>query len=79
MCFNNAVIYSDKTGIVLAASGTSITNLQLAKMIANHFTGTTISFFGEDITLSNKFDISLTVEDYDWLPSMDLLNWISKR
>jgi UDP-glucose 4-epimerase len=73
------VISSDKTGVVLAASGISITNLQLAEMIANHFTGTTISLFGKDTMLSSKFDISLTIENYDWLPRMDLLNWISKR
>jgi nucleoside-diphosphate-sugar epimerase len=64
LCYR--VANDDQNSIVLAASGKSISNLELANLICQYLPETFIQFQGEDYTPSNEFDITETFQYYNW-------------
>lgn len=66
------VAEKDKTGTFIAASGVSVSNLNLARKISDIIPGTAIKFSGEDTAGSSHFDISHTYEAYGWKPKVSI-------
>jgi nucleoside-diphosphate-sugar epimerase len=54
--------------VVLGATGTSISNKDLALEIAKSIPGTQIEFTGTDSTPSSRYDITETRLKLDWTP-----------
>jgi UDP-glucose 4-epimerase len=57
---------------VIAATGKSITNLQLANEISQLIPNVGINFAGEDTAPSFEFDITNTTETYNWQPKVSI-------
>ncbi len=62
----------DINDIIIAASGSSTSNHQVAEYIKNTILGSSIKYIGTDGSPSFKFDISKTVDTYSWLPKVTL-------
>ena len=71
-----SVLDSTKNDTLIAASGNSVTNIDIANTIANCLNGVEIKFFGEDLTPSSSFDISKTRRDYNWKPKKNIEEWL---
>ena len=56
------------TGLVAprAATGKSYSNKILAETIAQQIPGTAIEYFGEDSSASFEFDVTATIDRYQW-------------
>lgn len=63
---------------VIAASGESISNIELAKEICRNISDSKIKYFGEDTSESSMFDISLTQKKFDWIPKHSIKNWLKE-
>jgi len=63
---------------IIAATGNSVSNYDLAKLIAGNIPNTAIKFVGQDNSSSVKFDISETVQIYNWTPKTDVKEGILK-
>lgn len=71
---------SDKKNIIIiAASGESISNVEIANEISNNVSDSVVKYFGEDTTPSSQFDISYTQKSYDWNPKHSLINWLKEQ
>ena len=64
--------------IVIAASGESITNAELAIEISQKFPDSIVKYKGEDKTNSYVFDVSGTQKLYDWSPKISIKDWLKK-
>ena len=64
---------------VIAATGKSISNLEIAKEICNNSSDSCVKFFGEDNTESSRFDVSYTHKIYDWTPKYSIKDWLKKN
>ena len=64
LCYR--VANDDRNSIVLAASGKSISNLELANLICQYIPETFIQFQGEEDSPSNEFDVTETFQKYNW-------------
>lgn len=62
--------------IVIAASGQSISNLELAQLICQHATGTKIEFVGSDFKYSSFYDVTHSKENYFWRSQRSIEQWI---
>jgi UDP-glucose 4-epimerase len=71
-----STIKKNKNITVIAATGNSISNMDLAISISNKFSGSTIKYYGEDNTESSLFDVEFTKNKYDWIPEYSLLDWL---
>jgi UDP-glucose 4-epimerase len=63
---------SDLNDVILAASGISTSNKQVAEHIRNMVLGSNIKYIGTDVSPSFQFDISKTIEAYNWKPKKTL-------
>ena len=63
---------------VIAASGKSISNIELAKEISSNISNCKIKYFGQDTAESSMFDISLTQKTFDWIPKHSIEDWLKE-
>lgn len=69
---------SDKNNLtVLAATGVSVSNYEIATEICKNIPDSTIQLFGEDTAESSQYDITDTQKTYNWKPEVVVVNWIS--
>ena len=76
LCFK--VAEDNHNSTVLAASGKSTSNYELAEMICNLFPSTFIEFQGEDSAPSFEFDISDTIKNYKWSSNVSIDTGLQK-
>lgn len=62
----------------IAASGVSISNRDLAYLLAELIPGTKIKFTGSDSSASFFFDISFTKKELQWMPTVDLRTGLTR-
>jgi len=63
---------------VIAASGESISNIELAEEICNQIPTSKIKYFAEETTESSIFDISLTKKTFEWMPRYSIKDWLKE-
>lgn len=63
---------------VIAATGKSITNLQLAQEISQYIPDVEIHFTGQDTASSFEFDITKTSEMYNWEPKVSIKDGLAR-
>ncbi len=73
-----SALYKNQRGVFIAATGTSITNLDLAKQISEHLGGVVIKFKGDDISTSFEYDITETTEALGWKPKISIEEGMKK-
>lgn len=67
----------DKKNVTLiAASGRSVSNYEIASEICKNIPNSVVKFSGEDSTESSQYDISETQKDYNWESKTAVENWI---
>lgn len=71
------VVDAPHNDTIIAASGNSISNIDLAYLIGDKFKNIEISYFGVDNTPSSYFDISETVKSLGWNPKQSLVEWLN--
>lgn len=63
---------------ILAASGKSISNLELAEIIQKEFINCKLKFIEANEGLSRKFSIEKTKNDYNWNPKITFIEGLKK-
>lgn len=71
-----ATIKIKKNIKIIAASGLSFSNKELAEQIISNFSISKIEYSGEDKTVSSTFDISFTKKTLGWIPKYSIKNWL---
>lgn len=74
-----STINSVKNNIVIAATGKSISNYEIAKEICNNVSGAFVKFLGDDHTESSQFDVSHTHTSYNWTPKHSIKEWLKEN
>lgn len=64
--------------IIVAATGKSLSNFEVAQFICNNIKGVAIKFFGEDNSASSFYDVSHAKLSYLWEAQMKLDSWMKK-
>lgn len=72
-------IKNNNHSMVLAASGKSITNIELANMICKCLPDTTLSFEDGMYSPSFNFYITDTIQNFNWNPNYSIENWIKNE
>jgi UDP-glucose 4-epimerase len=75
LCYRSS-LESGKSEIVLAATGHSYSNLNIAKVICSSDNDCNIVYFGEDDKLSSNYDISSTISKYEFTPRTSIKEWL---
>jgi UDP-glucose 4-epimerase len=74
------VLNKNKKNITLiAATGKSTSNIDIAKEINEKFRGTNLQKIGKDYTLSTYIDIDYTKKMYLWSPKISIIDWLKLR
>lgn len=66
------VTLSNDNDILIAATGKSISNLALAKIIASHISGCIINYKGVDDSRSFRYDVEGSISRYGWEPQISI-------
>ncbi len=73
-----STISNEKNTTIIAATGESISNSEIAKEISLNVSDSIVKHFGEDTTESSQFDISFTQKIYDWTPKHSVKDWLKE-
>ncbi len=77
LCWLSTLSNENKNAII-AASGKSVSNFEVATEICKKVPDSIVKFFGEDNTESSYFDISHTQKKYNWTPKLAIKDWLNE-
>lgn len=72
LCFLATITEKETNNIIIAATGNSVSNYEIAKEISDNIPNTIIKFKGDDKTSSLKFDVCETQLLYGWKPKISI-------
>jgi UDP-glucose 4-epimerase len=73
-----SILNDVRNSVVIAATGESVSNDEIAKEISNNASNSHVKYSGVDNTESSQFDISFTQELFNWTPKNSVKKWLKE-